>query len=214
MLTRTLLVPAALLLLATLVGCGTAGSGTPKTEDRPLAGFESIEVGGAMTLAVTVAEGAHKVTVSGDDNIVPLVTTTVVGTALKIELDQPVRPKTPLTVTVSAPKVSSLSLGGAIEATITGVSGESFAATVSGAGSLKGRGIVNKLDLSVNGAADADLSSLKAADVTVSVSGAAEVGVHADKTLNVTVSGAASVSYGGTPEVKKQISGAGSVKKR
>ncbi len=71
-----------LLALLLLGGCsslpgGTAGSGTAKTETRPVAGFTSIELAGTGDVQVKQT-GTESLTVTADDNLLPLLTTEVV----------------------------------------------------------------------------------------------------------------------------------------
>jgi Putative auto-transporter adhesin, head GIN domain len=89
------------LLGLSLTGCSLRGSGTAMTDSREVEAFESIEIGGAFELIVHVDPAAvQRVEVSGDDNIVPKVTTKVSGGELDVQIDGMVRPKLDLKVEV------------------------------------------------------------------------------------------------------------------
>src|SRR6188474_1982601 len=104
------LVPALLVLSA----CGLVaekGSGTAKSELRAIAGFSAIELNGSINAEVAIAD-APRVEISGDDNLVPLVTTERRGDVLVIELVKKVRPRQPLIARVVAPRIDAIEVNG------------------------------------------------------------------------------------------------------
>ena len=99
---------ALVLSLGTLSGAWAAtvnGSGTLATESRALAGYSAIALRGGIDIVVRQGE-REGVQLSGDDNLVPLVQTTLEGSCdartLRIELKsgESVRPRQKLEVTV------------------------------------------------------------------------------------------------------------------
>ena len=80
-------------LLWSLAGCDSifgsgvvVGSGTLKSESRPVSGFTTVTLStvGSLTIEQT---GTESLTVEGDDNIVPLITTVVKNNNLEIGHD-------------------------------------------------------------------------------------------------------------------------------
>jgi hypothetical protein len=217
-----------------LGGCtalfGIEGSGTPKTEPRQVAAFEKVEASGAVDIKIRAAPETS-CRVSGDDNIVPLVITENRGAILSIRTEQQIRPKTPLVVTLTTPKLSAVELSGACDADIRGVHGERLDVRLSGAGEIDladvhlghldidvsgageaaASGSARSLSFAVSGAGDGKLGALCTQQATVGVSGAGGAEVTVAAALTAEISGAGSVSYLGDPAVSREVSGAGSV---
>jgi hypothetical protein len=212
---RTIVPLAALALVAASCGSGSSrleGSGVAATSTRDVPSFTSVELRGTGT--VDVRRGSpQQVTVRGDDNVVPLVTTEVDGSTLVVaEKDGNFTTKQPLVIEVVAPELGSSILSGAGTMNVTGVSGPSFDASLPGTGKLDVDGSVDTLTATVAGAGSAQLEHLVAGAATVSVSGVGSVHVHATDSLTASVPGAGSVLYDGHPaQVTTNVTGVGSV---
>jgi hypothetical protein len=205
---------ATVVLGLTLVGCSLRGSGTAMTQSRDVEAFESIEIGGAFELIVHVDPSAtQRVEVSGDDNIVPEVTTTVSAGELDIQIENGiVRPKLDLRVEVWVPSLTELEASGASDITVEGLHGERFELDLSGASETTLRGIVDRFEVDSSGASDLDARELHAKIVALELSGAGNAEVWASDRLDADVSGAGNVRYfGDTKEVHEDVSGAGSI---
>ena len=82
--------------------------------------------------------------------------------------------------------------------------------SVPGAGTIRGSGDVQRLEIALGGTGDIELAELVAGAVTVTLSGAGNVHVHATDSLDATVSGTGSVFYAGDPaSVSQAITGTG-----
>ncbi len=197
-------------------GCGKKGSGNKAVDTRELGAFTKVSVKGFAKLRMHVdpsAEAAPLV-VSGDDDVVPLLKTTVVDDTLKIEFEEEVRPNLPLEVSGTVPSLAALKVSGAVDAGLTGLSGAPFELTVSGAARTVVGGRTSSLSMRISGAAKVDAGDLVAEKVTLRLSGAGDVLVNATAELDLNLSGAARVRYrGDPPKVVKEISGAGVVSK-
>jgi CO/xanthine dehydrogenase FAD-binding subunit len=203
--------------LLVIAGCsvsGEPGSGTAATEPRQLAAFTEIEISGAMNAEIAIAE-TQSVEVRGDDNLVPLVSTTVENGRLIVRTTKPVRPRAGLAVHVTVPRLSALAIAGASTAHLRDVRGDALAVRISGAATIAATGTVRELSLDLTGAGDVDAKDLAAETARVAVTGAGDVDVRASKVLDVRISGAASVRYHGDPaEIRKDISGVGKLEKK
>jgi hypothetical protein len=203
-------------LATTLTGCffgGTAGSGTEATEDRTVDGFTEISVSGIYTVEAVVGPEVS-VSVVADDNILPLIQTTVSNGRLSIETEGSIRPKVQPVVRVTVPSLEFVDLSGATSLIATGLTGEKFRLDTSGASKATLAGAVESLEIDVSGAAKITAADLNAKNAEIDVSGAAKVDVTVSDKLDVEVSGAGKVTYGGEPTVTKDLSGAGSVSPR
>lgn len=210
--TRTALLLAAMLGLA---GCNLAthgavkGSGKVIDEDRKVANFKSVRLEGAAAVIIKVGP-ATKVTLTTDDNIAPLVTTSVDKDILVIDPKEAISP-TKFVVTIETPSLEGFEIDGAGDATITGLTGTSFRATIVGAGSIKLKGAVQNAHLEIDGAGDIDADELVAEAVRASIDGAGGIKVNAAKTLDAEMNGAGEIRFRGNPVVTKKMSGVGSV---
>lgn len=202
-------------LVLVVAGCqwfgGVKGDGTPKTEPRQVPAFSKVTVKGAFHADIT-AGATQAVEISGDENLVPLVTTESKGDELDIDTSKPVRPKLDLVAKLATPTLAAVSVTGASQLALRGVGGEAFDLDVTGSAQVKAAGATHKLTIHVSGTGEIDASALTAEDVRVEVSGSGDLDVTATGVLDVSITGSGHVRYHGTPrEVKKSITGSGSI---
>jgi hypothetical protein len=189
---------------------GLEGDGVAKTESRDVAAFDSIELSGVVQLEI-VTGPLEKLSITGDDNLLPLLSTTVAGTKLTIKSTEAIHPKTPLVVTVHAPAVRAVDAAGVTTVHAAGIAVPTFALAMSGASKAELSGQVTSFQVTLSGAVHVRAKDLVAKDARVELSGAGNVELDATETLRATVSGAGAVRYRGSPKVEKSISGVGSV---
>jgi putative autotransporter adhesin-like protein len=187
------------------------GSGVSKSENRTPGNFTRIEASGSTILEITAGQSSTVVTVTGDDNIVPLVNTTVSGDVLHISTEGIHRTNLPLVVKIGLPTLSGIHASGASKISAINLKGDHF--DLDGSGSTKATigGAVGRLGIKVSGAGHVDAGGLAVKDADVSTSGAGNVEVNASDKLAVRISGAGKVMYHGHPAVTEHISGAGKV---
>ena len=203
-------------VVVVLAGCGWAGvpgSGEPKREVRPVSGFTALEFSGGVAGELVVTPDFH-VEISGDDNLVALVTTEVVGGKLIIDARKHVRPKLPLVARIAAPRITAVEVSGSSRIGLHGVHDEQLSLHVGGSAAIAGDGTVQQLDIDVTGSGAIELDKLAAERVKLSVSGSASVELAVSKLLDARISGSGSVTYRGDPEVKQDVSGSGRIVKR
>ena len=181
------------------------------SEQRDVAPFTRIAMGAEADVVVAVG-GAQAVTVRGDDNLLDELSTEVDDGTLTIDEDADLDPEAGLTVDITVPALDQLEIGGAGDATIEGVAGESLRIEVSGAGDVEASGEVDRVEIVISGAGDVQTDDLLAREAEVVISGAGSVHVRAAESLNATVSGAGDVVYSGDPaDVASEVSGAGEI---
>lgn len=232
----------ALLCLSLLPLAGqaaTTGSGRVATETRVLPEFEAIAVTGAVDLRVRQGT-PQSVQVSADDDLLPLLETTVEptrrGATLKVgwKRGHSVHARSRVTVHVVLPRLSGVasagagemvvdafdtpalrvSLAGSGRAELPGLRTDELVIGISGSGDVGGSGQARRLKLSIAGSGDAKLAELQADEVSVNIAGSGDAAVHAQKTLDVRIAGSGDVSYRGDAVVKKSVAGSGSVTKQ
>lgn len=211
---KQLAIRLSVLMLWVAVGCtGIRGDGKEANDTRPVGAFSEVEVSNVIHLHLTLGK-ADGVTLTGDANLLPLVTTEVQGDRLRIGTKERIRPKRDLIAAVTAKDVTTIRASGASTLRVEGIHNDALQLEISGAGDAKLRGETGTLTLNLSGAADVDATALKAAIVDLRVSGAGTVELGEPTKLTVDISGAAKVRYRGSPQIAKQISGAGTLTKR
>jgi hypothetical protein len=205
-------------------GCNvTVGSGVARRETRQLAAFSSLEVSG--DLRARVAAGAPSpVTITADDNLLPLLLTELVGGRLVAgwRWDASVQPRIPPTLELQTPVLAGARASGdsSIEATTGAVdrfnahsSGaaritvrmlEAGHATVqaSGDSSVEIDGRAAALEVTASGSAETGLRFLDAGDVTALGSGDAQLEVRAASAIAGVLSGASRLRVWGHPPLR------------
>jgi hypothetical protein len=190
---------------------GVQGDGVSKSESRDIPAFDAIELDGILKLELTSGP-LGKLSLSGDENILPLITTNVSAGKLVIRQSSPGTSKTPILVTLSAPSVSRIAIDGAASVQVKGLDVPSFTLAASGAADAELTGRVGTLAIDLSGAGRVRAAGLLAKEVRVGLSGAGSVEVNASDKLKADVSGVGSVRYRGNPATfEKNVAGLGSV---
>jgi hypothetical protein len=216
-------------------GTRTSGSGNITITTRSPGVFSglALELPGSVEVVQGRGEG---VVIETDDNIAPLIETTVKNNTLVIRLAERNASISPqqLRMTVTTPSIESLSVAGSgtifvkqrlqavqLKCSIAG-SGDlridaleagDLRVSVSGSGDLAVAGHADSVSASVAGSGDLHLSALEAKHVKVSVAGSGDATVWAKDTLTVNVAGSGDIRYYGDATVSKSIAGSGSVRR-
>jgi hypothetical protein len=119
----------ALTLALAACNAGVEGNGVFREETRDESGFEGIAVDDGMTAIVTAGEGSYRVSVSGDENVVQWIQTSVVTDPSGIRVlsvsvgDRDYTSKHPLRAVVSLPALTLIRARGASSVEASGVAG-------------------------------------------------------------------------------------------
>ena len=216
----------ALLLAITLLttGCGLIKSAgiqfiTPSnviiTETRDVSGFNSIDISTLGKLVIN--QGNESLTISGSDNLVPLIKTSVSNGVLNISSVENISTTSfnekYLTFTIGVKDLSSLNISGLADIQMGILSTPSLNISMSGAGKVRlDQLITDKLDISLSGLGSVEIAG-SAKQATVDISGAGSVNAPdlQVQSANVTVPGLGSATLWVTDQLTGNISGAGSV---
>lgn len=202
--------------LVVLAGCswtGVPGSGNARSEVRNVPAFSAVDIAGAIDAEITVGPESH-VEITGDDNIVPLITSDVRGDQLEIGTRKNVRPSVHLFARITVPRLTGVGLTGSGDIAAHGVQADHLRVILAGSGTIRADGTTHEAEIDVAGSGTVALDQLAAERASVSVSGSGDVSVAASKALDVSISGSGDVTYRGDPELRKRITGSGSVTKR
>lgn len=189
------------------------GSGTIETESRPVDGFHEITIltSGEVTVDVT---GTESLTVTTDDNILPLVTTEVDGGTLTFgsRENTSFSPTGGVRFALTAETVDGLTIRGSGSVTIAGIDTDTFSVTLAGSGDVELTGTADTLDIDLPGSGGVDAEALTVRSADVSINGSGSAAVHTSDELDVSINGSGSVTYLGNPaSVRQSIRGSGSV---
>jgi hypothetical protein len=223
-------------LVAPLAAAETiVGSGRLVTETREVASFTGISLGisGHVELAQGDKEG---LTVTADDNVLPLIETVVERNRLLIRWrdrkgNNSLRMKDGPRFAVSVRSLESIavggsgdvraaalkagnlkvSIGGSGNVQLAGLAAAEVSVDIGGSGDFVGTGRADSLNASIAGSGALKAGKLEAARVKVSIAGSGDAAVWARESLSVSVAGSGDVKYYGDPAVTRSIVGSGSV---
>ena len=176
------------------------GSGVSKTEKRSITPFTSVNVSCAGSIQVHSQE-QPSLQISGDENIVPLITTEVKDDTLYIRSTQQYEPRDKLEITISTLDLKKFAFVGAGEANLANIKTDQLEIAMSGAGSLTASGEAKAADITLAGAGSVDAKDLHAVNAKVKSTGVGSIDVYATGQLDATASGIGEINYYGSPKV-------------
>jgi hypothetical protein len=208
------------------------GSGNVVDEVRQIEGFKALTIAGPVDVQLK-AGTADRVTVRADDNIAPLVTTTLEGDRLVIGL-QPntsLRTRNSPQVTVEFRQMNGILIRGSgdvrgdliktpiFETVVRGsgnvvidrIEADAVALSINGSGDFVAGGRASSVGINVNGSGDVRTENLEARQVAVRIRGSGDVRVHALDSLQVDIAGSGDVRYRGAPQLTTKKAGSGDV---
>jgi hypothetical protein len=185
------------------------GDGVSKTESRSVAAFDAIEITAPVSLVLTT--GPVAVSIRGDENVLPLVTTTVADGKLVVDATGRFESSGPVVLEVHAPAVARIAGKGSGKVTARGIAVTRFALDMRGAADVTLAGHADRVDIDLGGAGNVVAGDLTAKEGHVHLDGMGNVEVNATDTLETRINGAGVVSYRGKPALMKTGSGLGTV---
>lgn len=224
------------LLAACEAPCNSPAVGNPKTEIRPISGFNSVESQGSIDVEILTGT-QQEVIVQADEAIIPLIYTEVTGdnkliisTANNINFcDENIK----VIVVTNSYAIREIILSGSGSISSTTLLDSSYNRfLLSGSGMLFSIIETDVLDVQLDGSGEISLSgnnrvsdyslagsgnilgfSLSTKNTTVALTGSGQIKTSTADTLAVTLTGSGMVLYKGDPFVVTQISGSGDVVK-
>jgi Putative auto-transporter adhesin, head GIN domain len=212
----------ALGLLVVLGGCSvnlpwtsTQGSGVVRTETRPVNGFSAVQLAGNGDVQIEQS-GTESLTISAEENLLPLLTSDVVDNQLRLGVKDGARIDTtqPITYTVTVRELTGMEVAGSGTQTATKVKTASLSIRMAGSGSVTATGTADAQNIDMAGSGVYRGSGLTSKTATVRSAGSGNAEIAVSDSLDVTIIGSGSVTYAGTPQVKQSILGSGSLQKK
>lgn len=231
--------------LLAVAGCGLfggsgdrtiVGSGQIAAEARPVSGFDAVALLGSGEVSLT--QGAtESLVIEADDNLLPLIISTVRGTTLALGFDRAnwrdvIQPSQPIRYTLTVRDLSAIDLSGSGLIAGQSVETERLAINLSGAGDVNfGQLQADALEVTLGGSGNVTLAGLAAQQrvdllgsgtyqagalesqaAEVNLRGSGDLTLWVRDRLDVTISGSGTVSYFGQPTVgRRDITGSGDI---
>jgi len=194
-----------------IVSSGVQGSGVTASEVRQVPEFAQVQLTGSFEVEVEVGP-TESVRVEADDNIVPLITTAVVGSTLKITARHGFSTNQPVKVQVQVPRLLGVDHSGSGSMRVQGIDSERFVVKLQGSGSVRLAGRADALVANIEGSGALAAADLVTTSATVDLAGSGTAEVHASEQLAVAIAGSGSVRYAGGPkDITRNIHGSGTI---
>ena len=224
---RTLLVAlVAAALIVVSAGCSTrptilsgaapytVGSDRTATNARTVETFHEIEANSAVRVAVKVG-ATPSVEVTTDDNLLPIIRTSVADGRLTVEIDGSISTHLGVDVTVVAPDLDAIIANASAVIRADGVVSPTLLVASTSAAEVSVTGTAGRLELHVLSGAQAKLYGLTVHEADVEIVSAGHAEIHATEAVRGSVS-SGSVLWidGDPPTVDVTTASAGEVKRR
>jgi hypothetical protein len=186
-----------------------------RTETRTVSGFSAIQLAGNGDVQIEQS-GTESLTISAEENLLPLLTSDVVNNELRLGVKDGARIDTtqPITYTVTVRELTGMEVAGSGSQTATMVKTASLRIRMAGSGSISATGTADVQDIEMAGSGVYRGSGLTSKTATVKSAGSGNADIAVSDSLDVTVIGSGSVTYTGSPQVKQSILGSGSLQKK
>jgi predicted small secreted protein len=240
---RMILIISVLVLAAlgcSLVSVGpintVAGSGRVVQETRSVSGFNQIEL--AISGDAYIQQGdSESLTIEGEDNILPLITTNVQGSRLVIgsKPGTSFSNRRTLVFHIMVKDLRGLEISGSgnlnvgqvqsddmnLQISGSGVinfdqlAAQSLTSNINGSGTIQvSGGSVDRQSIEIPGSGNFNADQLQSQAASVHLDGSGNASLWATGQLDVKVNGSGNVFYYGSPQVSSVINGSGSVQSR
>jgi hypothetical protein len=193
----------------------TAGSGQLATQSRQVSGFTSVELTGVGELSIDQT-GTESLTVSAEDNLLPLLTSEVEGDTLILGKKPNTRIVTtkPITYTLTMKDITGLAVSGSGTINAPKLTTDALRIEISGSGMITTAGNADDQSLEISGSGRYLADGLTSKTTTAEISGSGTANVVASDALDVKISGSGTLTYSGNPQVTRTVSGSGRLIKK
>ena len=189
-----------------------AGSGVAKTEPRDVGEFDKIHLNGSPNVNIVIGP-ERSISITTDDNLLPVIETSVEDGTLVIGGGEPFRTRLGVTVQITVPALTHVAVHGAGDVKDKGLDAQTFKAEIQGSGDISVAGRAEELDVEIQGSGDVKLDELQAKRAAVEVQGSGDSTINVSDELTVHIAGSGDVKYIGSPKVTQTGDASGNVKK-
>jgi len=183
------------------------GSGNIKQESRQISAFKQLTI----TVPATVIFNNNSATllaITADDNILPLIKSSVDGDHLRIETTGSFNTQHKLKITLGTKQLQQLNLSSTINLTLNQLQGERFTLSAEGQSHVNGNGNLDNLVIHLSGSHQLNFKNIQSNHVSLTTEGSNNVTLEANESLGMNLSGIATIRYSGKPNsINKQVFG-------
>ncbi|MEZ5325363.1 MAG: head GIN domain-containing protein [Verrucomicrobiales bacterium] len=185
------------------------GSGTALTDEREIEHFQCIDL--HLPAEVNIRRGDRQaVRVTADENVLPLIATTVMNGTLRIVSNVQFKPVTAIGIEIEIPTLSGVNVHGSGNVRLDSVTDNELSLVINGSGNITGKGTVKTLHAISNGSGNLLLKHLTAQTGQVATNGSGNAEINVTSTLAASISSSGNITCHGAPgTVKSQNAGSG-----
>ena len=197
----------------------TKGSGVVKEESRAVANFSRLVL--ALPATVTLSQGAtESLTISADDNLLPLMVTRVSGEELIIEGDKShgFSTKKEIRIRLTVKALNAIHIRGSGDIIDDRLKSDKFDIDIAGSGDVKFKSIdAGQFKIGIKGSGDVTVDSLDGKSVDARVHGSGDIRLPSLRAsaVNISIKGSGDVLVAGNADrVDIEVMGSGDVHSR
>ena len=196
-------------------GNGVRGSGIVRTESRSVSGFSSIAFKSEGKVRVQQT-GKESLTISAEDNLLPLLESSVTNGILSIGTvnNVNINPTKSIEFVIEVKRLESFNMTGAGRIEARDIQGKHLTIGLTGAGDMSIEGSADSLDLNLKGVGSYDGKGFRTKQAPVNSEGVGSAVLNVSDRLDISVSGIGAIEYIGSPKVRKSGEGLGQIKQR
>jgi hypothetical protein len=205
------------LFLVFLTGCfqeRITGWGNIVSENRTVrSSFNEIEVKAGINVLIKQGDSL-KIVVKDFENILPNLTTRVLGNRLILDYDNVWINRSEGEVTVTLPRLTSIDVSGSSDiGTIGNFKFDDLGITISGSADMVLAGSAKNMNMKITGSGDLRAYDMPCDTARITISGSGTGKINVLKLLDVNISGSGDLIYKGSPSVTTRISGSGRIQR-
>ena len=190
------------------------GNGNVITVSRTISDYDGIAVGGSFDV-ILVKGKEGKITIEGEENIIPYVETEVKGNTLNVNYQKNTNINTTkrLTVTITYQDLEMVSLGGSGNITCEGtLKATDLKTSLGGSGNITLNVDADELSANIGGSGNIKLSG-NSNELTCSIAGSGSIKAYELNTnsLNANIAGSGSIRTTVKTKIKAKVVGSGSI---
>lgn len=187
------------------------GSAVAGTDKRVVNNFHRVKIQGGIAVNYRPSQNAQ-VEVTGDQNLLPLITTLVHDGELVISSRENYQTALPLTVNLSSPNLEAVLLQGSGDVYLRELNEKILTLIISGSGNATLDGKTAKLTVQVSGSGDVNAKALQSEYADIQITGVGNINVTVTEALKAGIMGSGDITYFGHPKkVDPSILGSGDI---
>ncbi|WP_298778737.1 head GIN domain-containing protein [uncultured Polaribacter sp.] len=190
------------------------GNGNIVTVKRTTSDYDDVSIGGSFDVKLIKGKEG-KITIKGEENIIPYIETEVKGNTLYVKFEKNINVRTTkgLTVTITYTDIDKIALGGSGNLTSNGViKSKNFKVSLGGSGNITLQVDSDEITSSIGGSGNIILSG-NTNEFTCSIAGSGSIKAYDLTTdeISANIAGSGSIKTTVNTKIKAKVVGSGSI---